>query len=240
MGKYDRDRHYRGKILQAVPAVITAALILICSAHEFITPVMAQAGGIAAAIDGAGYLSDVEKEVFRELNLARTDPRKYAAFLEATLPYYQGTLLSMPGKTPLRTTEGSGAVREAITFLKNQAPRTALIPSKGMSRSARDHAKDQGPKGTMGHQGSDGSMPRARLMRYGAISVYGENISYGGETAREIIMQLIIDDGVAGRGHRINMFRNNFKYAGVAVGPHAGLRVMCVIDFAGKFTEGVK
>lgn len=223
-----------------MPAIIITALLLWCPINDHSAPAAAQPDKIAAAIDGAPYLSDIEKEVFREMNLARTNPRKYAALLEETLPYYRGTLLSLPGKTPLLTREGAGAVREAVTYLKKQAPRAALMPSRGMSLAASDHVRDQGPRGTMGHQGSDGSMPRARLMRHGTILVYGENISYGAETAREIVMLLIIDDGVAGRGHRTNMFRDNFKYAGVAVGPHTGLRVMCVIDFAGKFMEGAR
>jgi len=63
----------------------------------------------------------------------------------------------------------------------------------------------------------------------------GENLSYGPSTAREIVIQLLVDDGVAGRGHRKNIFDNRFRVAGAAVGPHATFGAMCAIEFAAAF-----
>jgi uncharacterized protein YkwD len=52
-----------------------------------------------------------------------------------------------------------------------------------------------------------------------------------------MVMQLIIDDGVKGRGHRKNTFIRGFTAAGVACGPHPRYKTMCVVDFAGGFRE---
>ncbi len=68
----------------------------------------------------------------------------------------------------------------------------------------------------------------------------GENISYGPDDGREVVLQLIIDDGVPDRGHRANIFSPGFRLAGVVCGPHPKFRTICVIDFAGGAAKSVR
>ena len=65
----------------------------------------------------------------------------------------------------------------------------------------------------------------------------GENIDYGHGDARSIVISLIVDNGVASRLHRANLFSRNFRVTGIAVAPHAYAGTMCVMDFASGFTE---
>ena len=178
-----------------------------------------------------------ERAVLDETNLARTDPAAYALHLERMLPWFEGNVLMRPGSNiGLRTDEGSAAVREAVAFLRLQEPRMALSWSDGLWRAARDHALDQGPTGATGHTGGDGSTLDERTKRYGRwLETVGENIEYGSATAREVVIALIVDDGVASRGHRTNIFATTFRVMGAACGPHTRYRQLCVIDYAGGF-----
>lgn len=193
-----------------------------------------------AKIEEAKFLSPLENSVVREINTARTAPKDYASFLEQFKKYYDRKILRLPGETPILTKEGVRAVNEAIRFLRSLQPLPPLIPSKGMSSGARDHVKDQGSSGTGQHKGSDGSQPSDRVNRYGTWEKsLGENISYGSDQTRDIVMGLIIDDGVPSRGHRKNIFHSDFRVIGVACGPHPDYRTVCVMTFAGGYKEKI-
>jgi uncharacterized protein YkwD len=175
--------------------------------------------------------------IVREMNLARQNPAIYATFVEQLRGNFQGNLLVRPGRTPMRTKEGAPAVDEAINFLRSVSPRSPLNFSSGMSRAAADHCAHQ-TGGGMSHRGAGGSSTGDRINRYGAWSgAWGENLACGRSGAREIVMALIIDDGLRSRKHRANIFNPSFNYAGAAVGPHAIYRTICSIEFAGGYVE---
>lgn len=173
------------------------------------------------------------------MNLARLYPRKFAVIhLYPLRSRFNGTLLELPGRTPIRTKEGVDALNECIEALEEQEPCKALLPARGLSRAAADHVKDSGPAGTIGHTGADGSTLGERIERYGRWMIRaGENIAYGEQSPLYIVMQLLVDDGTPSRGHRHNIFNCSFGVVGVAIGPHAAWQTMCVMDFAGGFEE---
>lgn len=176
--------------------------------------------------------------VVREMNLARQHPDIYAGYLEDLRGKFHGKILVLPGQTMLRTREGVRAIDEAIRFLRRTRPLPPLTFSTGMSLAAAEHAADQAG-GSFGHRGSDRSDPGERLNRHGIWSGrWGENISYGKTSARDVVIALIIDDGLRSRKHRKNIFNPAFNFAGAAVGSHARYRTVWSIDFAGGYVEG--
>lgn len=175
--------------------------------------------------------SAVARDLVAEVNLARTDPRGYARKLRAERALYDGRLIRRPGQVDILTREGRPAVDEAIAALERQRPMPALAYDPQLSAAARDHVVDQGPRGAVGHTGSDGSDISRRFVRRGASPYGGENIAYGADTAEAQVIQLLIDDGVPDRGHRRNIFHPGFKRIGAACGPHVVWRYMCVTDF---------
>ena len=143
-----------------------------------------------------------------------------------------------PTMATVLTREGVEAVDEAIAFLMTIEPAPALSPSQGMSDAAADHVRDQGPEGKTGHGGSDGSRPAQRVARHGSWDIIvAENLSYGPDVARHVVMGLIIDDGVPDRGHRTTIFNGALNVIGVSCGPHLTFGTMCTMDYAGEFTE---
>ena len=200
--------------------------------------IIVQGSPCSSEEDKTGFLSSLERSVVDEINLARSAPKDYATFLEQFRKYYQGKLIKLPNHTAIVTKEGVDALLEAVQFLRSVKPVPLLNPSKGMSLAAKDHVKDLELSGASQHEGRDKSQPWDRLNRYGTWQrVMGEIVSFGHDGARDIVMSLIIDDGVPHRGHRKNIFNDNFRFIGVASGEHPDYRTVCVITLAGGYIE---
>ena len=186
---------------------------------------------------GISYLSDFEKNIILEINKLRSNPSEYAReYMEPLKKYFNGRKFYYPGDLPLMTTEGVKALQECIRFLQTQPPVPILHPSSGLTDAANDHVRDQSRTGDTGHRGKDLSGFRDRIERYGLWSVrIAENIAYGNITAQQVVVYLLIDDGIPTRGHRKNFLNKDFRLVGVAEGNHPGYEKMCVMEFAGEF-----
>ena len=182
-----------------------------------------------------------EIAVVREINKIRRFPKEYAKYLRSLGLRFEGTLWRLADRIPIRTHEGRAAVLEAADFLDSVEPVQELIAyNEGLHLAARDHVRDQGPTGETGHAGTDGSTVKQRILRYCAHdeehdSLVGEVINYGDETPRMTVIQLVIDDGVPGRGHRHNIFNREFQQGGAAIGFHKEYGTMVVVDLGDAF-----
>jgi hypothetical protein len=177
---------------------------------------LAGCGGVEAA--GVHEFTALELAVVEELNLVRADPKGYA-------------------KKYLKGSKGAAAKECYEELLKTKAV-PLLTASVGMSLAAMELVRDQEKNGKVSHNTSDGATPFERMERYGSWkSGAGENVSYGMDTARAIVLQLLIDKGVPSRGHRKNIMNPLFRVVGVAAGGHKIYSHMFVMDFAGGFED---
>lgn len=185
----------------------------------------------------ATYLNELEQNVILELNKVRSNPKRYAEdYLEELRTAFKGKLFNYPGQITLRSDEGIRPLEECIKVLKKAKPCEILKPSKGLSRAAAELMEDQQKYGGTGHISRKGANTQQRIEKYGEWNICSaENITYGSYDARQIVIFLLIDDGVPNRGHRENILNSCFQFAGVANGRHPSYDTLCVIDFAGDY-----
>jgi uncharacterized protein YkwD len=178
----------------------------------------------------AAFASSLDDAVLGEINFARAHPAEYARELR------QQERSPAPDDYSGFANEDPNAVDEAIDFLERQPPLPPLEPDTRIAAAAREHASAQGRRGDVGH-GPAGALGK-RLRDHGVwAGMSAENISYGYDEPRAVVRQMIVDTGVASRGHRRNIFTRDYSAAGVACGPHAAYGALCVIDFAGAIVQ---
>ena len=155
-------------------------------------------------------LTDEEKEVIRYINLARLYPKKFAVLeIESHKDDYSNGQVSY--------------VNSLLSTLKNTKAVDALIFDESMYQLAKCFALESGSSGAVGHhrinckQGFD-----------------AECCSYGFNSGREIVIQLLVDAGVPSLGHRRICLDNSMNTIGVNIQSHAKYEHCCVLDFKRK------
>jgi uncharacterized protein YkwD len=92
-----------------------------------------------------------------------------------------------------------------------------LKPDSGIYNAATKHANDQNEHDwKLMHTGSDGSEPWDRILSFSPTMNFGnENIAGNSAeivTARDIVIQLLVDSGIPGYGHRYNLLDPAWTY----------------------------
>ncbi|WP_236704482.1 CAP domain-containing protein [Sphingomonas sp. HT-1] len=188
------------------------------------------AGG-ALLLTAASDTPPLEDQVLERINEVRQDPAGYADRLRTLRNHFIGNALYAPDHPKgTMTREGLQAIDDAIAFLERQRPLPPLDRGALLDLAAQDHVADQGPRGARGHVSPDGATPADRVRRRGGGDLVGEGISYGYTDAEQVVRQLVVDDGVPDRSHRLLLFNQELRYAGIGCGAHQRYGHMCVID----------
>ena len=149
------------------------------------------------------YLSDEEKRVYYFLNLARINPKHFA---DTYLSYLK----------PSRDHYESSLYSE----LQKLQPLPVLKPNRKLFESAKCHAVESGEKGYVGHE-------RFKCTQY----FMGECCQYGVSEALEIVIHLLIDQGIPSLGHRKICLSAGYTELGVSIQPHKTYGINTVLDF---------
>jgi hypothetical protein len=154
----------------------------------------------------ARFMSAVEKETLTLINLARLYPKQ---FLKLYMDY--------AGK---KAVNGNSYYTSLTKELKAMEPCNELLPDKVMYELAKCWATEAGKQGMVGHN------------RKNCTGSYnGECCSYGSAAGTDIVMQLLIDDGVKSLGHRRICLDKNYRLVGISVQPHKTYGTNAVLDF---------
>jgi len=192
------------------------------------------------------YMKPAEKEMIYEINVARNHPEIYLGYLKEYLDNAKESLKdhgnrqknysihteyeTIDGRTKVKTDtiwfsqneEEVKAIESLIHDLKNLLPLTILKPDAGIYKAATIYAADQERhKWELSHRGSDGSWPYDRIKRYSPKMIDGnENIAgkYPEPLAKEIVIQLLIDSGIRGYGHRYNILNPKWTHVACFIG----------------------
>jgi hypothetical protein len=157
------------------------------------------------------YMNAQEKELIYVLNLLRMNPALFGRTVVAKYPERSGQL-------HLRDIEEYQSLLDTLQKLKSLP---LLDPDSLSFVSARCHAISSGRTGYVGH---------TRQSKDCKPHYHGECCSYGHSDPLDIIMSLLIDEGVPSLGHRFICLAT-FRKIGVSIQPHKGYGYNTVLDF---------
>jgi hypothetical protein len=159
------------------------------------------------------YLTEPEKELIYILNMMHMDPQLFDSTVVKYYPEKSGALY-------LRNIPENQSLLDTLSTL---APLPLLSPDRTAFESAECHAISAGQKGYVGHERQSKDCEKKKDFN-------GECCDYGRYTPLDILMGLLIDEGVPSLGHRW-LCLCNFRKVGVSIQPHTTYGKNTVIDF---------
>lgn len=163
-----------------------------------------------------------EKQVAFYINLLRSNPKQFKT--DILIPFVESNNI-----------QKEKAYKSLLRELDKTPSLPLLMPHDKLYESAIFHAKDMGKSGKIGHKSSRGKSYEKRMQPLmSTFSGVGENCHYGSDDALFIVIDLLIDKGIPGYGHRKNLLNPDFEFVGIGIQAHKKYGVNCVQEFAGS------
>lgn len=184
-------------------------------------------------MDSHGY-AVLASEVAAEVNKLRSNPRSYIPLIRSARGFFRDKEYCNPSNDfYVLTSEGIAALDEAIRFLDTAAPVAPLQRLDQLDHACAKLAKHLEEEGAVAHGVDEFALEKRLVDTMGEMGMMAENLSFGWKDPKEVVMQMVIDDGIKTRGHRSSLFSTEFSHFGVASGPHKLYHHMTVVNFYG-------
>ncbi len=167
-------------------------------------------------------LNEEEKKIIFYMNLVRLEPQQ---FLNSILTPY----------TKENEVSKNSYYNSLVRDLKNAQSTSVLVFKDDLHKVAVEFAKDLSKSGKIGHVNSKGQDFSVRtkhlLSNYSALA---ENCQFGYDSALDIVIDLLIDDGVPSLGHRKTILNKEYQFVGVSTNTHKNYEYCSVQVFGGR------
>ena len=159
-------------------------------------------------------MNNREKEVIYILNVVRAYPQLFAS----------SVLLIYPERSENeQLLNDTFYYRSLLNTLLNLSPGSLLLPNKNCYASAQCHSRQSGITGYVGHERKKSDCIKKQY--YNA-----ECCDYGHDDALDIVLSLLIDEGVPSLGHR-SACLGDYEKLGVSIQMHKEWKYNAVLDF---------
>lgn len=157
----------------------------------------------------AAFMSQRAREMIKEINLVRTDPRAYIRDVQA----YRGRMKNTEFADPNYGKEQLRAIDDLIQELQIMSPMPTLQPRLTLHKTAQKHGMEILTNDMPSNVGDDGSYPWDRITRDDpSLEDGNENLIGGPATVKESLMLLLVDAGIPGYGRRRALLNPTWKY----------------------------
>ncbi|MCO5231498.1 MAG: CAP domain-containing protein [Chitinophagales bacterium] len=148
--------------------------------------------------------NDMEKEVFLLTNLARMAPKEFISLLNQYLKDSDSYSNNNPYVNSLRN-----------ELMKKKANPNALLTHHILREVATAHAAYNNRTHTTGHQDSNKrALTVEKSMHH---YMYAENCAYYYNSAIDLLMGLLIDNGIRSVGHRRTILNDYLTHLGISI-----------------------
>jgi Cysteine-rich secretory protein family len=163
---------------------------------------------ISNALEGNPFyktLGQKDQKMFYWVNFFRKSPQRF----------YGTIIKEFLRQFPEANKPEVKSLEKDIDKIKGSLP--LFIPETGLIKLTQTHSKDLSNRGgVISHKSSSGKDFVQRIKEAGAYRCGAENIFVGSDNPLEALILLLIDYGVADKGHRLNLLDPSFNLLGLS------------------------